>query len=157
MAVSISLGGALERELGGEVPDCSACGLPAYKSNRQRWGCDGPRDAGLGWRGWKIACGCGTGCEQCESGWRRIDRCPHALLREEAGPLAEFFRSWSVYHAHGILPGPGGYFDQPTSWLQACAVADHEKGKWDAERDENMRQERERVQARAKAEVKRGR
>jgi len=70
-------------------------------------------------------------------------RCPHALLRTSG--LGEFFRSYGLYREHGILPGPGGLYDQPASWLQAVSVADHERGVWDQERDDWMREERERT------------
>ena len=44
-----------------------------------------------------------------------------------------FFRAWTQYEAHGVLPSSGGWGDQPASYCRALEIAQTERSKLQAE------------------------
>jgi len=58
-----------------------------------------------------------------------LHRCPLAYLREQRAirPALNYFNA--IFDAKGIMPGPGGFHDQPASWCSAMMTLQGEKNR----------------------------
>jgi len=115
VAVAMSDGG------GDFVQNCRSCG---DASLREQWGCDKPTEEPQFWLGpcvWSH--GHDENCQHCQ-GHNRIafHRCPHALATRKHIDVVQTV----ALVEQGVLPEPGGWFDQPTTWVQAFSLVSNE-------------------------------
>lgn len=94
---------------------------------------------------WQIACDCQgvkRDCRRsdCREGWRPLYRCPNALLNEDGAEVLHLIAAWSLWIGHGRTLDGRPFADQPSTFVQAIAVANSEKAAWDRERDEWLRE-----------------
>lgn len=115
---------------GGFSADCRKC-----PPSRKAWrGCEEPAPAPV----LRITCPeCGgVGCASCLAGRLEIFRCPGATV---PALYWELCRDLSLLEG-GILPGPGGWLDQPQSWIEALDLLAGERAEAEEERRRKPRE-----------------
>jgi len=72
---------------------------------------------------------CDVDHEPIEINGNELHRCPLAYLREQRGmrPALNYFNA--IFDPKGIMPGPGGFHDQPASWCSAMMTLQGEKNR----------------------------
>ena len=144
----------LEEITGLPQSNCNACRLNPQL--RPRWGCDAepaPKPV------FSITCSrCAArpsakdGCEDCGgTGIIERYRCPeHILGLSGARWVRDVVDTYVQYDTRSTLPVEGAWLDQSSSWCEAVAIIDMERGRYDAMRVDKMKRDREAAEARAK-------
>lgn len=127
------------------MQDCNQC--KDDPKLRKAWGCDGPTATDE--CAAEIACPACNGrpvtCSHCDtSGVVRFRRCPWQLIGFEHSELVMF----AVRSEQGLLPAPGGFYDQAATFCDAFDFARNELAEWRELLNERAQREAE---ARAKA------
>jgi hypothetical protein len=113
---------------------CPACmSDPAL---RERWGCDKDADMAI----YAIECPrCDSGdpdCELCGGGGSyHVARCPSSQVDRSAVKIVEAYR-WA---REGVLPDPGGLYQQPAELVRAFGLLDRERSRIELDRERRSR------------------
>lgn len=93
---------------------------------RASWGCDRP---GTGSH-YFITCtrcnGAGAGCTECSVGRMYPERCPSHYMSRSA---SELLGVYAAYSNHGVLPCPGGRYEQSANFMHWIPIITEEKMK----------------------------
>lgn len=131
-----------------KLPDCTRCVRDA--TLRAELGCDAPAPRAV----LRLLCGACYGrdpaCSVCKgAGETEFMRCPRRQAEVEMPRVGLVFRLFQQYETHGVLPGPGGFADQPSELVHAFEVIGGEKNRIEVKRQENEERKRAAEKARA--------
>lgn len=109
----------------GGQPTCTLCHDP---DNRRTWGCDEPAAEAVTRITPCYACqGMRDDCDECR-GTNEVDvfECPNRLVHREHQDAVLAI----VQMEHGILPAPGGLYDQSATFVEAVPLLMREVAHW---------------------------
>lgn len=116
---------------GGFEQSCTECRKEGSEEQRKAWGCDAPTEAPqFTLEPCPICRGEDDECPDC-GGSGRLDvyRCPFALIEPRHTEICQAVEFLEV----GILPGAGGWADQPATFVDALILCQHERASYQEE------------------------